>query len=255
MKINKLLTAYNSSSRYGSPVEWLVIHYVGEPSSARNNCLYFRGGDRQAGAHYFVDSAIWQSIPLSRSAWQCGGGLQDSGTAMVGGNRGARLHNICMNRNSIGIELCCIRKNGHVVPSPQAIKTAAPLVKWLMKKYGIRADHVIRHFDVTGKCCPNGYTGAKSWAKLHKILTGSSDVYGGGSASTTIKTLKKGSRGSAVKKLQKNMNKAVKAGLDVDGIYGNKTVAAVKKFQRKYDLEVDGIAGPKTQKKLKAVLK
>ncbi len=34
----------------------------------------------------------------------------------------------------------------------------------------------------------------------------------------------------------------------VDGIYGSKTVAAVKSFQRKYGLSVDGIVGPQTAK-------
>jgi N-acetylmuramoyl-L-alanine amidase CwlA len=31
------------------------------------------------------------------------------------------------------------------------------LVAKLMKDYGIGIDHVIRHYDVTGKCCPNPY--------------------------------------------------------------------------------------------------
>jgi hypothetical protein len=34
--------------------------------------------------------------------------------------------------------------------------------------------------------------------------------------------------------------------LEVDGIVGAKTTAAVKDFQRKHGLEVDGVAGPKT---------
>lgn len=91
---------------------------------------------------------------------------------MVGGNRGATLHGVCVNNNSIGIELCCHRKNGRIVPTPTAIKTAAPLVKYLMKKYDIPASRVVRHFDVTGKCCPNGYISKKSWAGLHNKLTG-----------------------------------------------------------------------------------
>ena len=31
------------------------------------------------------------------------------------------------------------------------------LVAKLMKEYGIGIDHVIRHYDVTGKICPNPY--------------------------------------------------------------------------------------------------
>lgn len=170
MKINKILQTRNSSSRYGSDIKYIVIHYVGQVSSARNNCLYFKNNTVLASAHFFVDKAIWQSVALSRSAWHCGGELQDYGKS----EGGATLHGICKNANSIGVELCCTKINGKIVPSPEAIKTAIPLVKWLMKKYNIPASRVVRHFDVTGKCCPNGYISRSSWRKLHGLLTGGS---------------------------------------------------------------------------------
>lgn len=40
----------------------------------------------------------------------------------------------------------------------------------------------------------------------------------------------------------------------IDGIRGNKTIAAIKEFQRRYGLLVDGIAGPQTQTALKRAL-
>jgi N-acetylmuramoyl-L-alanine amidase CwlA len=184
MKINKYLSKYNQSSRNGNKIKYIVIHYVGAVSSARNNCIYFSGGNRNASAHYFVDSQIWQCIPDSKAAWHCGGGYQDTGTAMNGGNRGAQFHGKCTNSNSIGIELCCHRVNGRVVPTPTAIKTAAPLVKYLMKKYDIPASRVIRHFDVTGKICPNGYISKDAWAGLKKTLTGSTQTAKKDKAST-----------------------------------------------------------------------
>ena len=171
MKIHKKISRYNSSGRNGEKIKYIVIHYVGAVSSAKNNCIYFGGGDRQASAHYFVDDKIWQCIKVSKAAWHCGGGLQDYGKETVGGNKGATLHYICTNRNSIGIELCCEKRNGEIVPTKEAIQTAAPLVRHLMKKYGIPAERVVRHFDVTGKCCPNGYISKKSWKKLHDYLT------------------------------------------------------------------------------------
>jgi N-acetylmuramoyl-L-alanine amidase CwlA len=189
MKINKMISKYNQESRYGQTVKFIVIHYVGAVSSAKNNCIYFCGGNRRASAHYFVDSEIWQCIPESKAAWHCGGGLLDTGRAMNQGNRGATYFHICTNYNSIGIELCCYKKNGMVVPTPTAIETAAPLVKHLMKKYNVPASHVIRHFDVNGKICPNGYISAKAWAVLHKKLTGSSSS--GSSSSKTSSSSKK----------------------------------------------------------------
>lgn len=59
-------------------------------------------------------------------------------------------------------------------------------------------------------------------------------------------TLKKGSRGETVKKMQQKLKNWGYYTGAVDGIYGNQTVNAVKYFQRKNNLTVDGIAGPKT---------
>lgn len=63
-------------------------------------------------------------------------------------------------------------------------------------------------------------------------------------------TLKKGSKGNKVKWLQFELNQD-KASIKVDGVYGDNTVAAVKKYQKRHDLTVNGIAGPETIKKLK----
>lgn len=59
-------------------------------------------------------------------------------------------------------------------------------------------------------------------------------------------TLKQGSRGETVKKMQQKLKNWGYYFGSVDGIYGKKTLEAVKYFQRKNKLVVDGIAGPKT---------
>jgi N-acetylmuramoyl-L-alanine amidase len=61
---------------------------------------------------------------------------------------------------------------------------------------------------------------------------------------------KYGSTGEEVKKIQTKLKNWGYYDGDVDGIYGSKTVAAVKKFQQKNNLTVDGIAGPNTLKAL-----
>lgn len=72
---------------------------------------------------------------------------------------------------------------------------------------------------------------------------------------TTVKILKKGSKGEDVKKLQQKLldlgYKLPKYG--ADGDYGNETVATVKAFQKDWGLKQDGIAGPETQKMLNSV--
>lgn len=57
---------------------------------------------------------------------------------------------------------------------------------------------------------------------------------------------KYGSTGNEVKQIQTKLKNWGYYDGNVDGIYGSKTVAAVKKFQRKNGLSVDGITGPKT---------
>lgn len=59
-----------------------------------------------------------------------------------------------------------------------------------------------------------------------------------------MNTIKKGSRGEAVKTLQKILN------LNVDGIFGSLTEEAVKEFQKANKLTVDGIVGVNTWNKL-----
>lgn len=53
-------------------------------------------------------------------------------------------------------------------------------------------------------------------------------------------TLRRGSQGEAVKRLQAQLRAVV------DGDFGPRTEAAVREFQRRHDLVPDGIVGPKT---------
>ncbi len=63
-------------------------------------------------------------------------------------------------------------------------------------------------------------------------------------------TLKKGSKGDGVLRLQERLQELGYLTEKPDGIYGNDTVAAVKAFQRRNGLLDDGQAGPLTQEKL-----
>ncbi|MDE6663569.1 MAG: peptidoglycan-binding protein [Lachnospiraceae bacterium] len=83
-------------------------------------------------------------------------------------------------------------------------------------------------------------------------LTQYDSVMTGKSSNGTVAraTVRYGSRGADVTYLQQQLNaKGYNVG-SVDGIYGNKTLAAVKVFQADNGLVVDGIVGPKTYEKL-----
>ena len=57
---------------------------------------------------------------------------------------------------------------------------------------------------------------------------------------------KYGSRGNEVSQIQEKLKRWGYYNGSIDGIYGSKTLSAVKAFQRKNGLTVDGIAGQKT---------
>ena len=92
------------------------------------------------------------------------------------------------------------------------------------------------------------YTGYvyKTYVSVTKTASSSS-------SSSSATRLEKGSTGSDVKDLQTKLKKIGYYDAYVDGDYGDTTVAAVKAFQKKYNLTADGIAGKETLKKLDSV--
>lgn len=154
------------SSNYGGArtrdkIIFLCLHYTGnDGDKAANNVKYFQTANRNASAHYFVDSNyVYQSVCDLNVAWSVGG-AKYSDCAKTGGGR---LYGIATNANTINIELCDDLKNGEVKATEGTIENAIALCVELMKKYNIDIDHVIRHFDVNGKKCPSYYIDAKAW--------------------------------------------------------------------------------------------
>ena len=94
------------------------------------------------------------------------------------------------------------------------------------------------------------YTGYvyKTYVSVNKTASSSS-------SSSSATRLEKGSTGSAVKDLQTKLKKLGYYDAYVDGDYGDTTVAAVKAFQKKYNLTADGVAGSETLKKLDTAYK
>lgn len=62
---------------------------------------------------------------------------------------------------------------------------------------------------------------------------------------------KKGDKGTQVKNLQKFLNWALGLKLDVDGIIGNKTISAIKQFQKITGIKIDGLFGKDSLAKAK----
>ena len=174
-EINKLISGYNHNAGDVSRIKYIVIHYTGALGDAKANCNYFAGGNRNASAHYFVgyDGAIWQSVEDKNIAWHCGAK--------------SYKHAECRNANSIGIEMCVRKKSTASMGATDkdwyfedaTVEAAAELTRYLMDKYNVPASHVIRHYDVTGKICPNPYaynTTAHTWEEFKQLISGAASA-------------------------------------------------------------------------------
>ncbi len=74
-------------------------------------------------------------------------------------------------------------------------------------------------------------------------------------AATSKPILKEGMNGSAVKTLQSNLKRLGFFSQNPTGYYGDYTISAVKKFQKKYNIPATGVVATLTYNKLDALLK
>ena len=158
MQINKRLTKINFNKGNNKQNKYIVIHYVGATGGAEANCKYFENVYRGASSNYFVghQGEVWQCVEDADVAWHCGAKQYK--------------HKYCRNTNSIGVEMCC-RNNGNWYFEKATVENTVELVKNLMKKYGIPVENVIRHYDVSGKTCPEPYVrDAKAWEEFKAKL-------------------------------------------------------------------------------------
>lgn len=158
--INKFSTVHTTVSS-NRKIEYIVIHYTAgttsKSGSALNNAIFFATTPREVSADFIVDDEyVCQYNPdiRNRYTWHCGGGKYKT--------KGGAYFGKCTNQNSIGIEVCSSNSTGKMQSANDVsysfttavIKNTECLVLELMKKYNIKADRVIRHYDVNGKPCP-----------------------------------------------------------------------------------------------------
>ena len=143
------------------PIQYIVVHYTANKGdTAQNNLDYFARVKTGTGAHYFVDeNEVCQSVKDTDVAWPCGSDHP--------------AYPYCRNANSMGVEMC---DSVGAVPAATMARTAA-LVRELMGRYNIPADHVLRHYDVAGKRGPAPWVDSpREWAAFKAMLEEDDDM-------------------------------------------------------------------------------
>lgn len=117
--------------------EYVVIHYTANPgSTAEQNRNYFENlkdtGETYASAQFVIglEGEIIQCVPCNEMAY-CSNSLND---------------------RCISIEMCHPDDTGNF--NDATYNNCVYLVAQLMNYYHLDMDHLIRHYDVTGKNCP-----------------------------------------------------------------------------------------------------
>lgn len=150
--IHKPLPRHLTVSK-GRPIKYLLIHYTAGSSSVKGKALsaYNTFMNRDASCDFAVDDedivCFNNDIP-NKFSWQCGDGKGKYGIT---------------NTNSIGIEICSSLRKGYSAAhgnhegwyfTEAALNNAVKLTKYLMKKYNIPFERVVRHYDASRKYCP-----------------------------------------------------------------------------------------------------
>ena len=128
--------------------------------------------------------------------------------------------------------------------------------------FGARMADTVKRFQKQFNLTADGVVGRQTWYKISYIYVSVKDLAEltseGETSSGTLSdgswggtTLRQGSTGSAVEQLQFWLNTLAQydAGIPstaVDGVFGSRTAAAVRAFQRREGLTVDGVVGRTT---------
>lgn len=165
MNIIEYTNNSHTTSAPNRKIEYIVVHYTAgvssQSGSAKNtiDSIYING-NTNVSADYTVDQSgayLYNGDIKNRYTWHCGcSGNPDTKYG------GATVYGICKNSNSIGIEVCSDGDGRYVKYAntkywsynQKCLEILTELVKYLMQTYNIDINHVVRHFDVTGKLCP-----------------------------------------------------------------------------------------------------
>lgn len=157
----------------GRSVRYIAIHYTAGSTSAPGAAFRTRNVflKRSASTDYVVDDAtIVQVNPDIRNyyCWAVGDKKNTSGG-------GGQLFGTACNKNTVSIEICSNLTRGATDTVPnhsgwffteKSVHLALRLTRYLMVMHDVPMDRVVRHYDISGKCCPGilGWNNAPSYS-------------------------------------------------------------------------------------------
>ena len=150
-------------------VRYIPIHNTGNKGkdTAWANANYFKNNRTNfAGAQFIIDldGNIYQCGRLKDACYSVGGSKYANCSTTGGGE----YYGKCTNCNQVSIELAGIVDNA---PTKKQIAATKAVVEYI-QKYCKNAKNIIRHFDVTGKDCPQRMSGkdSKEWENFKKKI-------------------------------------------------------------------------------------
>lgn len=232
MQIQKANLRMNGTPSINNHPNKIIIHHpVYNGSVVALNELMISMGYCMIGYNYYVrkDGSVWEGRPVKYEGGNCLG----------------------QNRQSIGV--CCEGDFDHETMGAKQLNALVELCQYLKKQYGI--SEVGPHMKYSSTDCPGKYFPINE--ALARIA--------GGTYNGNVTIAKPSSEDTELAKAASYVGerctelqtKLTALGYDcggIDGIFGSKTFAAVKAFQKANGLAVDGYAGPDTFNALNKVV-
>lgn len=228
----------NSTNPRRNKIRKITIHHTAGVLSLQTIGNVFAPKSRNASSNYGVDSQgrVGMYVEEKNCAWTSSSLSND--------------------HQAVTIEVSNSQVGGQWKVSDAALKATIELCIDICKRNGIKklnytgdaSGNLTRHNMFSATTCPGPYLQSKFpyiAREVNKALGNKPKSY-----------LSSGDKGNDVKKLQQDLM-ALGYSLGsygADGVYGNDTVNAVKKFQKDNKLTVDGIAGITTLGKIDELL-
>lgn len=174
INIIKMPLGVHISKAPNREIKYLAIHFTAGSSSKAGSAKSVKHvfEQRKASADFCVDDRDMVQFNPDLHNYYCWA----VGDKKAIGSNGGQLYGIATNRNTISIEVCstCTPATSTAVShsnhdgwsfTDAAINNAVKLSKILMKKFNIDKDHVVRHYDISGKLCP----GILGWNNAEEV--------------------------------------------------------------------------------------